>query len=207
MDVRSKTHQENKMANVPVDLMKTQPLAAARSTYQRLDRSLSWDCSSNNSIHGDYSCSNEEDSFSVISRSTINDLSMGQTGSLPRYAMNHVMDVIPEVSSGTLYSPQGEALTLARPPCAEPKVERRVRPRSSSDSSKSRVDHLEKLVERLQHGLMATQEELGKTRCELRHAKELLRSRRVFTEDGPCCAGNNTALILNLNNQDVGQSC
>ncbi len=153
---------ENKMAYNEFDsLMKTQPLANF-SSQQRLDRSISWSCSSNSS-----SWNVEDDRYSTSydstdSERTTNALSTGNIESLSRCSRSQGLDQIPESRDFEIRR-QGASFPRASSRC-EAVVEQQIRRRSSSDTTDSRVKYLESLVKGLQRGWMETQEELERTK-------------------------------------------
>ncbi|XP_022081249.1 ankyrin repeat domain-containing protein 53-like [Acanthaster planci] len=226
----ARNHQERKMANDKIDLMKTRPLAPPIRTIQKLDRCISWHSCPSNILRG--SCSPDEgarnswqngrrhSAASTVAslESSVNDLSM-TTAFSPRRDNHRGMNVIPEVTNDTgnqrhqcnhreprqehAATPVTSSPVAART-CAEKR--RDYRDRSASDS---RVEYLEKMVEHLRQGLTATQEELGRTRVELRRANDQLQLPpcRMNTGDGPGCAcgpKGTVRLVLNVRDQDLG---
>ncbi|XP_071804419.1 uncharacterized protein [Asterias amurensis] len=184
------TYTQNKMADaIEDDLMKTQPMANFPS-QQRLDRSISWDCTSNSSANSSWNV--EDDKYSSYdstdSEWTTNDLSTGSIESLSRCAMSQGLDQIPESRDFEIHRQGG-----AFPRATSPVVEHRTRGRSSSDTTDSRVKYLESLVKGLQRGLIETQDELKKTKNELQHTKTTQWSPGQLTVDQP---SDDTATLL-----------
>ncbi|XP_038068775.1 E3 ubiquitin-protein ligase mind-bomb-like [Patiria miniata] len=218
----AKHQQERKKDNDKIDLMKTRPLVPPIKLHQMLDRSISWHSCPSDILQGNsdswpeggatdtWRSGRRHSALSSLgSESSGNDLSMATAGS-PRWDAHSSMNVIPEVSNdaGNQQHQQLAATSTATQnhaaarTCAEKR--RDYRNRSASDS---RVEYLEKMVEHLRLGLASTQEELGRTRLELRRAKDSLRLSPcgTNTEDGPgcVCRPNDTVrLVLNVRDRD-----